>query len=530
MKLITESIKITLSRIMLLSMPLVDLAFIGHLSPASTANFVLSTQFMQIGVIALVSLTIGINAILHKIGVNKSYSVMYFAVVNSLLINLILLIVSYFSFGNDVHLLNIILATSMPFCAIAISVSAIIETIGNSSYSAWISTLAAICNVVVNTLFIHLFDFNTGISISLSTGLIRVLQSFSLLLILYRVLGFHINWQLDLGTFKTLYSYTSIEKACSIMTYIIFSLILTLCSVYFNDSSLKYLGLSLNFINVISILSASYCIAFTISYSKCSKNQLISGFCSNIKRKLYYIAPIFVSLYICREFIMRAYTPDVSTLWSELITLSILFGFFDGILNFTTSNYRLLGLKRLAPIIKLIAISTGFIVGFSISVSLDDISWILRSAVLSLCISSMACILIMMRYHLFSRYTRSSLAHLTGHLHNLLVFIFRCTHRFIERMLPSKHHDYHYDAILRQFVKEGFGPQHIKTYLSHKMNKEDLEEKLNQIDWSTTCSQELNRKFGLETSFTRELKGRAMRHLLFKGFSIGIIMDTLDRL
>ena len=343
------------SRLIALSMPMIDMMMLGRGSNENIANFTVANQMIQIFVILIISLSVGINILISKKQTRTQdvYSTIGYSSLIGLLLTVSALIIGYISLReNSAKDVYDILAIGLLPLAIFVAFSAILESKGFSKTVLIMTIFMSMANTLLNYLFINNLITPPSESVALSTKVLRHLFCAIIFFIAYKKVGiitkikFSKKINLELFRFGKSEAITSFFFTGSI-AYLFYHL-----STITSGDDIANLGIIFNFINTAFILFVGFSISLTIYLSK--KDYVCNeDIKSSFALSFLYMSVISFALCYFSEEIAYLYKGDITNSLSEDIKLSILIVGIDGLAISLISVLRVKGYAVLPPLFRL---------------------------------------------------------------------------------------------------------------------------------------------------------------------------------
>lgn len=339
------------SRLLILLVPTVCLSLLSNNNITSVGNFSVSSQYIQILIVIMISLNIGTNIILSR---NKG-SVRYFLksvmlmLYISLFLSTLFFIVSLYTFEKDVHCINIVFLIGIPFVSINLVMSSLLESYQKTVFSTYISALSLVLTLIICLLVSELHLSNNLFISSIITA-IRIVQCIVTYLVVFKL--FHVKFRINR---------LSIDKPFirEVMSFGIPEMITSVTftgSIFFSfyylslmGVSVDYLGISFSYKNLISIIFLSFCIAYSISLS----NNPSIKFGSGIIISIFFYSAVYFFMYISTELVSRLFNHTFFLEISEYLYLSQLIVLFDAIGMLIVFHLRINDIKTIPSLLRL---------------------------------------------------------------------------------------------------------------------------------------------------------------------------------
>lgn len=327
--------------------------------------YTLSSQYIQILIIILISLNIGSNIIIVKSENNPEVvnKIIFFMFILSILLSGIFYIFSIIIFDEDINLLNRLLLLGIPFLSISLVFSSAFEASNKTSLSVYISIISLALTLfgiyVIENYFIDNLDFYVCLLITT----IRIFQ--------FLIGVFFMKRTFWLNKIKFLYDFNLIKKMMSFgISEMIMSILFT-GSIFFSffylnriGIDITYLSISFNYKSVVSIFFISYSISYSIYLSK-DKKIIISKDIFLLSLYLYFI--IYLIMYFSTNITSRLYSIYNYQILSEYLYISYWIILFDGIGLFLIFHLRVNDIKVVPPLFRLAFVFIGVPIGILLS-------------------------------------------------------------------------------------------------------------------------------------------------------------------
>lgn len=361
-QILSQTILISMSRLILLIIPTLCLSVISQNDILQVSSYTLSSQYIQILIIILISLNIGSNIIIVKSENNPEVvnKIIFFMFILSILLSGIFSIII---FDEDINLLNRLLLLGIPFLSISLVFSSAFEASNKTSLSVYISIISLALTLlgiyVIENYFIDNLDFYVCLLITT----IRIFQ--------FLIGVFFMKRTFWLNKIKFLYDFNLIKKMMSFgISEMIMSILFT-GSIFFSffylnriGIDITYLSISFNYKSVVSIFFISYCISYSIYLSK-DKKIIISKDIFLLSLYLYFI--IYLIMYFSTNITSRLYSIYNYQILSEYLYISYWIILFDGIGLFLIFHLRVNDIKVVPPLFRLVFVFIGVPIGILLS-------------------------------------------------------------------------------------------------------------------------------------------------------------------
>ncbi|MDC9580267.1 MATE family efflux transporter [Xenorhabdus sp. PR6a] len=397
---ISRALIISSTRFIALSLPFCDMVMLGHQGNEYVKNFSVAAQLSQIFIILSIMLSIGINIIIGRTNHQEREKYIQGILRYSIYLAISLFIISLLIapiLHHDIEALKTYLILSIsifPLC-ISICFSNILETIKLEKKVLVITLYSSIGNLFLNYVFIQWID-NSAIAVSTSTCFIRLLILIPLLHLLLKE-----KIKLSPKKIKGLNQELLILGRSNAITSLCFTSGLSLLIIYISNNMKTefsaFFGLTLNFMNTISVIFIGLTISLTISLSKENDNIRVVTV-SYLKQAFIYILAFSFLFYFITPLLSYAYLGYKNQLLIQYFILSIGVIAFDGIAQVFISTLRVYGISQIPPLFRLSLIFIGVPLSFIFSIDDDPVANIIKFMMLGNILASIFCILYFVNY------------------------------------------------------------------------------------------------------------------------------------
>ncbi|WP_319929957.1 MATE family efflux transporter [Xenorhabdus santafensis] len=397
---ISRALIISSTRFIALSLPFCDMIMLGHQGNEYVKNFSVAAQLSQIFVILSIMLSIGINIVIGRTSYQDREKYIQGTFRYSIYLAISLFIFSLLTapilhYNMDILKTYLILSISIfPLC-ISICFSNILETIKLEKKVLIITLYSSIGNLFLNYVLIEWMD-NSSIAVSTSTCFVR-------LLILFPLFHLFLKEKIKLSprNVKGLNKELLVLGRTNAITSLCFTGGLSLLVIYISSNMetefSAFFGLTLNFMNTISVIFVGMTISLTISLSKENNNaRLVTA--GYLKHAFIYILVFSFLFYCITPLLSYAYLGYKNQLLIKYFMLSIGVIAFDGIAQVFIATLRIYGISQIPPLFRLSLIFIGIPLSFIFSIDSDPIANIIKFMMIGNILASIFCILYFVRY------------------------------------------------------------------------------------------------------------------------------------
>ncbi|MGE8636644.1 MAG: hypothetical protein ACN6P8_24090, partial [Achromobacter piechaudii] len=257
-EVIRQSLIISGSRLVALSMVTLDLMILGRLALDETADFALAVQFSQIYVVLALGLTVGVNIAFN---LRKSHSrtvarsVAGYAVFTGFLLFLMSLVMGFsVTMSKNAQLSYFVLALGIVPTTLYIALCAMIEASGGASWVFKLTIGAAIANAALDLALVHLGLCSPAVAVALATTIVRLLLLGFVIYGCLRIYRISIAPIFDGVEWKDLFSYGRTEALVGLIFTGGVSFLFAYANARGNDAALALLAIGVNFLNIASVI------------------------------------------------------------------------------------------------------------------------------------------------------------------------------------------------------------------------------------------------------------------------------------
>ncbi|MDO4230410.1 MAG: MATE family efflux transporter [Capnocytophaga sp.] len=362
-EILKQFLFISSSRLLILLIPIICLSVVSENSIESVSDFSLANQFIQILIIILISINIGSNIIISRNKDNQSQTtkIIVYLFFLSLILCILFFIISKFIFSPQIHDINIILLSSMPFVAINLVFSSFLEANKKTKISLYLSILSLFITVIACALINNISVTDYAIATTLIISFVRFFQCIVTAYILNKLFSFKLHkdcLSIDGGLIKEIASFGIPEMIKSIL--FTGSIFLSFYYLSHYNIEIHYLSISFFYKNIISVLFLSFCIAYSIHFAKSVKIKLDKEkiIFTTVFHIIIYLF-LFSTTYQAAYFFNEMYVAEIS----EYLYLSQLIILFDAIGLFFVFHLRINNIKILPPLLRLSFVFIGVPIG-----------------------------------------------------------------------------------------------------------------------------------------------------------------------
>lgn len=257
------------SRVLIMAMQLITVVLIYQFSNIDSGFFLLSTQFIQVFVVASHTFFIGINIkseISNKKSTYNNYSwLLIISLIIGTLMTLMLLTSIHF-YSNHEKTLSIVMTLSLgilPLCVYSVNCG-VLESTNNEKYMIKVN-LCSILVEVVSLIFLYLITHNLIFSIALSISITRMYMAIhsSIPLIKYLCLK-----RLNLNYIKDILCIGLYESITSASLVILMSVLIKHVSTLFYNNELSKFSVYMGIMNFLFVTGFSAVISLATNYNK----------------------------------------------------------------------------------------------------------------------------------------------------------------------------------------------------------------------------------------------------------------------
>ncbi len=369
--LIRQSLTISGSRLVALSMVSLDLMILGRFSLAETADFALAVQFSQVYIVLGLGLTVGVN-IAFNMKKSSSSSIAGSVVGYALLVGSLLFLMSMamgvaMQVSVNARDSYYALAVGIIPVTIYIALCALIEASGGAGWVFRLTAGAAVVNVILDVFLINLGWSSPAVAVACATTLVRIL-----------LLGFVVHgclvrhriaiWpNLDLPEWKNLFSYGRSEALVGLIFTGGMSLLFAYVNSRGHEQLVALLAIGINFLNIASVIYIGMTRA--VGNAASERSASILGDMKGLAMfGLAYVAISSVGLHVASPLLSWLYLGTISTQLLSIFFLAIWIVAFDGLAMLFITLLRLLDWRAIPPLLRLSLI----VVGVPLSLSWFD--------------------------------------------------------------------------------------------------------------------------------------------------------------
>ncbi|WP_047685004.1 MULTISPECIES: MATE family efflux transporter [Xenorhabdus] len=390
---ISRAFIISFTRFIALSLPLCDMIMLGHQGNEYVKNFSVAAQLNQIFVILSIMLSIGINIVIGKANHKKRQryiqGVIRYSIYLSIYLFIIGLITSFILHDNSQALKTYLIlnVSILPLC-ISIGFSNILETIKLEKKVFLITLYSAIANFILNYIFIKCVN-DSSMAVSASTCFVRLLILLPLCFLFLKQ-----KIKLKPRKFNGLNYNIFILGRSGAITSLCFTGGLSFLVMYIANNMITknsaFFGLTLNFMNTISVIFIGMTISLTISLTQNNeKNKTITV--NYLKKGMLYIASFSFLFYLITPLLPYIYLGHTDQVLARYFALSVGVIAFDGIAQTFIATLRVYGMSQLPPLFRLSLILIGIPLSFILSIDNDPVANIIKCMMLGNMLASLFC-------------------------------------------------------------------------------------------------------------------------------------------
>lgn len=376
-EIVKQAITIGASKFVALSMPFADIVILSKLSKSqnSLADYVFSTQIIQVFIVLCLALSVGIP-IFYNQSKEKENSVSlcmgYSFFLGFIIFSLGLILLYLLNFINPLTLTQqltyIYLSFGILFLPAYIIFSHILDTMGKSNKVFNITIIFAISNLILNLIFVLGSEMHNQVAVALTTTLIRFFGAFLFLYIVFKELSRkYIKPKFDIKNFIQIGSFGISDAATSLLFATSFAALTYYLNINSTDEMVATYGILLNFINIIFVIYIGLSSSISINLSKINGedkeeiktsndkywNKFIIKFCLLVGFIIFILIPIFSWLYF----------GHIKSTTITIMSIALLVALFDGMNISIISKLRVLGFKKHPPLFRMSLVFIGMPIG-----------------------------------------------------------------------------------------------------------------------------------------------------------------------
>lgn len=361
-EVIRQSLTISGSRLVALSMVSLDLMILGRFSLSETADFALAVQFSQIYIVLALGLTVGVNIAFN---LRKPHSktiagsIVGYALLAGVLLFLMSIPMAFFvEMSENARDSYYALAVGIAPTTIYIALCAMIEASGGAGGVFRLTVGAAVANAVLDLLLINVGLFSPAVAVAVATTVVRLLL---LACVLYGCVATHrisiapifnrIEW-------KDLFSYGRSEALVGLIFTGGMAFLFAYASARGNEGLVALLAIGINFLNIASVIyigmtRAVANVASALPYRILIELKGLTIF------GLSYVVLSGAILYVASPLLSWLYLGQVSRELLGIFFLAIWVVAFDGLAMLFITLLRLLDWRAGPPLLRLALIIVG---------------------------------------------------------------------------------------------------------------------------------------------------------------------------
>ncbi|WP_330924387.1 MATE family efflux transporter [Candidatus Sororendozoicomonas aggregata] len=354
-QILQQGLIISGTRLIALSMPMIDMMMLGRSTAEDVANFTVANQIIQVFVILIISLSVGINILVPKKNTKSSdiNNIIGYSIVVGFIITLVS-IVSGFLFlkGSSSGDVYYILVLGLFPLSVFVGISAIMESKGFTRNVLIITAIMSFSNATLNYILINTLPVVASNSVSLATTMLRYAFCFIIIMMAYKTSPVKIRVGFSRALNSTLLKYGKSESITSFFFTGSIAFMFYFLSKTATTYNIANLGVTFNFINTVFIVFVGFSISLTIFLSKKEK-ILITDIKKIVVLSLFYVASISLLLSYFSKEISHLYVNDRLSGLADDIRLSVLIIAIDGLAISLISILRVKGYPVLPPLFRL---------------------------------------------------------------------------------------------------------------------------------------------------------------------------------
>lgn len=350
------------SRLIALSMMTVDLMILGRFSLNETADFALAAQYSQIYIVLAMGLTVGVN-IVFNVGKRRSEPVSaaivgYAVFAGVVLCGLSIVMSCWLDMSANSRLAYYVLAVGIAPTTVFIAVSAMVEASGGSRWVFNLTAAAALANVMLDYLFIHIGLGSPAVAVAAATTLIRLVLLAILIVVFARSYRFSLVPTFNAADWKGLFSYGRSEAFVAVVFTGGISVLFAYTRALTNEDILARLAVGVNFLNIASVtyLGMTRAIANVASEHL---QHLTASLKALVVFGVGYVAACSVALYAAKPLLSWVYLGRMEPELIQVFAVAVWVVAFDGLAMLFITLLRLLDWRTGPPLLRLLMIVIG---------------------------------------------------------------------------------------------------------------------------------------------------------------------------
>ncbi|OOS22924.1 MATE family efflux transporter [Moraxella pluranimalium] len=387
--IVKQSILIGLTKLIALSMPMIDLVMLAHWSTVDAlSDYSFITHLVQIFVVMTLALSIGVPIFFNQSENQKSAirRCLAYALVMSVLI--VPLITVFFYALDWVNHFNQI-QTYTYFSLVAgivtlptyVVISHVLDAMGQSKKMIYLTAILSIVNLLINYYYIFIADIQEQLGVAIATSAVRVLGLIIILLWLLRLFGSSVL--IPKFDKKSLLSLMRLGRS-DLVTGMAFSGGFALLSFYlsanYSSKLVGEFGILLNIINIVFVFYIGFAAALSIHLSKhpSQKHELLTADWDYFILKS--IAKSFIVGLLVSPIVTLVYFYPMFADKLVIVGLAITIAVLDGLAIALISRLRVVGYAKYPPLTRLMLILFGIPLGVCLLPHMDILGVLLAFA------------------------------------------------------------------------------------------------------------------------------------------------------
>lgn len=361
-RILAQSLTISGSRLVGLSMMTVDLMILGRYSATETADFALAAQYSQMFNALSMGLTIGVNIVFNArrrssktiAGAIAGYALL----VGAALLLLALAMAFWLGMSANARQAYVVLALAVAPGTVMIAVSAMIEASGRAGWIFKLTVGAALSNAVLDYLFIHAGFGTPAVAVAAATASIRIVSLLILINGFARTYNMSLKPVFSWAEWKELFGYGRAEAFVGLAFTSGMSTLFARISVLAADAVVAQLAVGINFLNMASVIYMGMIRAIANVASE-RRQDITESFRGLVAFGAGYIAACSVLLAAAAPLLTWVYTGRVDPALIEIFFIAVWVVGFDELAKLFITLLRLLGWKTGPPLLRLSLIVIG---------------------------------------------------------------------------------------------------------------------------------------------------------------------------
>lgn len=366
-EVIRQSLTISGSRLVALSMVSLDLMILNRFSLSETADFALAVQFSQIYIVLALGLTVGVN-IAFNLRKPHSKTITGSIVGYALLAGILLFVMSIamafvVEMSENARDSYYALAVGIAPTTIYIALCAMIEASGGAGWVFRLTVGAAVANALLDLLLINVGLSSPAVAVAFATTVVRLLLLACVLYGCVATYRISIAPVFDRIEWKDLFSYGRSEALVGLIFTGGMSFLFAYVSARGNEGLVALLAIGINFLNIASVIYIGMTRAVA-NVASALPHRILTDLKGLAIFGLSYVVLSGAILYVASPLLSWLYLGQVSLELLSIFFVAIWVVAFDGLAMLFVTLLRLLDWRAGPPLLRLALIVVG--VPFSI--------------------------------------------------------------------------------------------------------------------------------------------------------------------